>query len=109
MDPKGIFMLNSIREIFDISGISFESMLFIEANFDDQNSIIDAIDNQKLCPAIVGAKFDFSTRPVTVDCVHVMVAAGVKSETIGASTQHFIQCKNSYRDQNQPGKFHRKL
>ena len=109
MDPQGILMLNSIREIFDIAGISFESMLFIEAKFDDQNSIIDAIDNQKLCPAIVGAKFDFSTRPVTVDCVHVMVAAGVKSETIGASTQHFIQCKNSYRDQNQPGKFHHKL
>ena len=109
MDPQGILMLNSIREIFDIAGISFESMLFIEAKFDDQNSIIDAIDNQKLCPAIVGAKFDFSTRPVTVDCAHVMVAAGVKSETIGASTQYFIQCKNSYRDDpNQSGKFHHK-
>ena len=109
MDPKGILMLNSIREIFDIVGISFESMKFVDEQFDNERLIIDAINIQKKCPAITGAKFDFSTRPVTVDCAHVMVAAGVKSETIGASTQHFIQCKNSYRDQNQPGKFHHKL
>ena len=109
MDPKGILMLNSIREIFDIVGISFESMKFVDEKFDNERSIIDAINIQKKCPAITGAKFDFSTRPVTVDCAHVMVAAGVKSETIGASTQHFIQCKNSYRDQNQPGKFYHKI
>ena len=109
MDQKGILMLNSIREIFDIVGISFESMKFFDEIFDNERSIIDAINIQKKCPAIAGAKIDFSTRPVTVDCVHVMVAAGVKSETIGASTQHFIQCKNSYRDQNQPGNFHHKL
>ena len=109
MDPKGILMLNSIREIFDIAGISFESMKFVDEKFDNERSIIDAINIEKKCPAIVGAKFNFLTRPVTVECAHVMVAAGVKSETIGASTQHFIQCKNSYRDQNQPGKFHRKL
>ena len=101
-------MLNSIREIFDIAGISFESMLFNEL-FYDQNSIIDAIDNQRLCPAIVGAKFDISTRPFTVDCVHVMVAAGVKSETVGSLTKYLIQCKNSYRDDsNQSGKFYHK-
>ena len=100
-------MLNSIREIFDIAGIPFESMKFVQEKFDNQNSIIDAINHQKKCPAIVGAKIDFSTSPVTVDCVHVIVAAGVKSETIGASTQHFIQCKNSYRDDpNLSGKFH---
>ena len=107
MDPQGILMLNSIREIFDIAGISFESMLFIEAKFDDQNSIIDAIDNQRLCPAIVGAKFDFSAG--LIECAHVMVAAGVKSETVGSLTKYFIQCKNSYRDDpNQSGKFHHK-
>ena len=112
MDPQGILMLNSIREIFDIAGISFESMLFIEAKFDDQNSIIDAIDNQRLCPAIVGAKFDFSAGSVDA---HVMVAAGVKTETVvrqhGSSIEqkYFIQCKNSYRDDpNQSGKFHHK-
>ena len=105
MDPKGILMLNSIRKIFDIAGISFESMLFIEAKFDDQNSIIDAIHNQRLCPAILGAKFDSSAG--LIDCAHVMVAAGVDSVTIGSLAKYFIQCKNSYRDDpNQPGKFH---
>ena len=107
MDPQGILMLNSIREIFDIAGISFESMLFIEAKFNDENSIIDAIDNQRLCPAIVGAKFDYSAG--SIDCAHVMVAAGVKSETVGSLTKYFIQCKNSYRDDpNQSGKFYHK-
>ena len=106
-------MLNSIREIFDIVGISFESMKFFDEIFDNERSIIDAINIQKKCPAIAGAKIDFSTRPVTVDCVHVMVAAGVKTDIRQASflrrqkTKHFIQCKNSYRDDpNQSGKFY---
>ena len=96
MDPQGILMLNSVREIFNIVGISFESMKFIARKFDNQNSIIDAIHNRKKCPAIVGAKLDFSTG--SIDCIHVMIASGVKSETVGASTKYFIQCKNSYRD-----------
>ena len=106
-------MLNSIREIFDIVGISFESMKFFDEIFDNERSIIDAINIRKKCSAIAGAKIDFSTRPVTVDCVHVMVAAGVKTDIRQASflrrqkTKHFIQCKNSYRDDpNQSGKFH---
>ena len=97
-------MLNSIREIFDIAGILFESMKFVDEKFDNERSIIDAINIQKKCPAITGAKFDFSTRPVTVDCVHVMVAAGVQ-----LGWPSIIQCKNSYRDQNEPGKVHHKL
>ena len=113
MDPQGILMLNSIREIFDIAGISFESMKFVDEKFDNERSIINAINIEKKCPAIAGAKFDFSTRPVTVDCVHVMVAAGVKTDNRlasffkGQKPKHFIQCKNSYRDDpNQSGKFH---
>ena len=110
MDPEGILMLNSIREIFDLLGIDFESMKFVPEKFDTQSSIIDAINNQRKCPAIVGANFDFSTGSVDA---HVMVAAGVKTETVqhGSSTkqEYFIQCKNSYRDDpNQPGKFHRR-
>ena len=101
-------MLNSIREIFDALGLHFESMQFVQEKFDTQRSIIDAINNQKKCPAIVGAKFDFSTGSVDA---HVMVAAGVKTETVqhGSSVkqEYFIQCKNSYRDDtNQSGIFH---
>ena len=104
-------MLNSIREIFDVIGIYFESMKFVPEKFDTQRSIFDAINNQRKCPAIVGAKF--STGSVDV---HAMVAAGVKTETVqqftvqhGSSSkqQYFIQCKNSYRDDpNQSGIFH---
>ena len=105
-------MLNSIREIFDLLGIDFESMQFVSEKF-EKNSIVDAINNQRKCPAIVGAKFDFSTG--TIENAHVMVAAGVKTETVqhGSSVkqEYFIQCKNSYRDDtNQSGKFrHRYL
>ena len=107
MDPKGILMLNSIREIFDVVGISFESMKFVDEKFDNERSIIDAINIQKKCPAIAGAKYDFSAG--SIECVHVMVATGVKSETVGSLTKYFIQCKNSYRDDpNQSGKFHHK-
>ena len=110
MDPEGILMLNSIREIFDLLGIHFESMKFVPEKFDTQRSIFDAINNQRKCPVIVGAMFDFSTGSVDA---HVMVAAGVKTETDqhGSSVkqEYFIQCKNSYRDDpNQPGKFHRR-
>ena len=107
MDPEGILMLNSIREIFDLLGLSFESMQFVQDQF-DYSSIIDAINNQKKCPAIVGAKFDFSSGSVDA---HVMVATGIKTKTVqhGSSSkqEYFIQCKNSYRDDpNLSGKFH---
>ena len=110
MDPEGISMLNSIRQIFDLAGIPFDSMNFVAEKFNQSVSIIRAINNERKCPAIVGAQFDFTTRPVTVEA-HIMVAAGVKSKTVrdGLSfkREHFIQCKNSYRnDPNQSGKFH---
>ena len=108
MDPKGILMLNSIREIIEIIGIDFDSMNFVVQKFSEPRMIIRAINNQRKCPAIVGAKFDFSTGSVDA---HVMVAAGIKTETVqhGMSIrqEYFIQCKNSYRDDpNQSGKFH---
>ena len=101
MDPKGILMLNSIREIFDMAGISFESMKFVDEKFDNGQSIINAINIQRKCPAITVYNFDFSKNPLG-DYVgaHAMVASGVKPELIGAS-HYFIQCKNSYRNRNQ--------
>ena len=109
IDPEGILMLNSIREIFDLIGIKFDSMKFVSEKIDQPMSVIRAINNQRKCPAIVAAKFDFTTRPISVNA-HVMVAAGVKSKTIrqGLSfkRENFVQCKNSYRnDPNQAGKF----
>ena len=103
-------MLNSVREIFDLVGIDFETTSLIPQKFDTQKSIIDAITNKKKYPAIVGGKFDLSSGTVYA---HAMVATGVKTEhvLIGSSVkqQHFIQCKSSDReDPNQPGKFHRR-
>ena len=110
LDVKGILMLNSVREIFDLVGIDFETTSLILEKFDTQKSIIHAIDKRKR-PAIVGAKIDLLSG--TVWCTHAMVATGVKTEhvLIGSSVkqQHFIQCKSSDReDPNQPGKFHRR-
>ena len=112
MDPEGILMLNSIREIFDLLGVDFESIQFVSEKFDTQTSIIDAINNQRKCPAIVGAKFNFSTG--SIDCAHAMVATGVKTETVqdvsSTKQEYFIQCKNSYRDDtNQSGNFIRDI
>ena len=110
MDPKGILMLNSIREIFEITGIDFDSMSFVVQKLSEPRMIIRAINNQRKCPAIVGAQFDYSTGSVDA---HVMVAAGVKTETVqhGSSTkqEYFIQCKNSYRDDpNLSGKLYQR-
>ena len=79
LDPKGILMLNSIREIFDLLGIDFESMQFVSEKI-EKNSIIDAINNQRKCPAIVTAMYDFPKRKFYNG--HIMVAAGVKTETV---------------------------
>ena len=110
LDVKGILMLNSVREIFDLVGIDFESMQFVSEKI-EKKSIIDAINNQRKCPAIVAAMYDFSTRSFYNG--HIMVAAGVKTETVqhGSSSkqEYFIQCKNSYRDDtNLSGKFHQR-
>ena len=107
MDPKGILMLNSIREIFEIIGIDFDSMRFVVQKFSEPRMIIRAINDQRKCPAIVGAQFDFSIGSVDA---HVMVATGIKTETVKHGTsiiqEYFIQCKNSYRDDpNQSGKY----
>ena len=95
------------REIFDLLGLNFNSMQFVLEKFDNR-SIIDAINNGRKCPAIVGAKFDLSTSPFTIEA-HVMVAAGVKIETIPHASSFRRQriSKNSYRDDpNQSGNFH---
>ena len=110
LDVKGILMLNSVREIFDLVGIDFETTSLIPQKFDTQKSIIDAITNKKKYPAIVGGKFDLSSGTVYA---HAMVATGVKTETVqhesSVKQEYFIQCKNSYEnDPNQSGKFHRR-
>ena len=104
MDPAGIFMLNSIRQIFEILDIPFNSMNVVAEQF-DQTTIINEINVNKKCPVITAANFS-----VSPPLVHAMVATGVKSDWILGTTprlEYSIQCKNSYRDDpSQQGKFY---
>ena len=101
MDPAGIFMLNSIRQIFEILDISFNSKNPVAEQF-DQTTIINEINMKKKCPVITAANFS-----VSPPLVHAMVATGVKSDSINGRLEYFIQCKNSYRDDpSQQGTFY---
>ena len=101
MDPAGIFMLNSIRQIFEILDIPFNSMNFVAEHF-DQTTIINEINVNKKCPVITAANFS-----VSPPLVHAMVATGVKSDSINGRLEYSIQCKNSYRDDpSQQGTFY---
>ena len=92
MDPAGIYMLNSIRQIFEILDISFDSMNLVAEHY-DQTTIINEINVNKKCPVITAA--DFSVSP---PLIHAMVATGVKSDSINGRLEYYIQCKNSFRD-----------
>ena len=92
MDPAGILMLNSIRQIFEIVNIPFNSMNFVAEQF-DQTTIVNEINVNKKCPVVTAANFS-----VSPPLVHAMVATGVKSDSINKILEYYIQCKNSYRD-----------
>ena len=54
-----------------------------------------AIEVDKKAPAVVGAKFDIATWDV--ESIHVMLATGIKRD----GDEILIQCKNTYRDENE--------
>ena len=111
MDPAGILMLNSIRQIFEILNIPFNSMNFVAEQF-DQTTIVNEIIVNKKCPVITAADLtDYFKSQSMPTSTHAMVTAGalkgsefMPSNTILAD-QWFIKCKNSYgNDPTQPGK-----
>ena len=77
MDPPGILMLNSIKEIIPIDKVNF-----VLEKFDQPRMIIDAIDYGKKCPVVAAAEFDLSTRPIQLISTHCMVATGIKGEQL---------------------------
>ena len=111
MDPAGISMLGSIRDLFDTIGIRVEGINFVSETITSQQSMIDTIQNQKKCPAVVAARFDLTPqgRPISIEDVHVMVATGIKTDYYSNRQNHtyrLVQCKNTHRDDiNQPGIF----
>ena len=98
-DEAGIMMLDSIREIFDILGIRFESVRFNWIKYKNEKDLIDGIKNGK-CPVVDVLKSYYSS---DTNGSHVMVATGIKEEN-GIKS---IQLKNSFADNpNEPGNVH---
>ena len=89
-DEAGIRMLDSVREIFDILGIQFESVGFNFEEYKQFKQLVAAI-NERKCP-VIGVLRSYLNP--AFDGAHAMVETGIKSESGG----HFIQMKNSYAD-----------
>ena len=94
-------MLDSIREIFDIIGIRFESVGFNWIIYKNEKDLFDGINNRK-CPVVDVLKSYYSS---DTDGSHVMVATGVKEEFLPIFGIKYIQLKNSFADDpNEQGK-----
>ena len=102
-DEAGICMLDSIREIFDVLGIRFESIQLHFDEYTEFKELVAALQAKK-CPVLnVHTSY---WNPESEHGSHAMVATGLKNEG-GAQ---FIQMKNSHADNpNEPGKFQIRL
>ena len=91
-------MLDSIREIFDIIGIRFESIGFDFDEFTEFKQLVEALKVGK-CPVV--SVHNSYWNPASKDGSHAMVATGIKHKR----GVQFIQLKNSHADNpNEPGK-----
>ena len=90
-DEAGIRMLDSIREIFDILDIEFESIGFKLIEYKTFEELSDAFDNGKYPIIDVLQKYLYSE---DINGSHAMVATGIKNE----NGVECIQLKNSYAD-----------
>ena len=85
-------MLDSIREIFDILDIEFESVRFDLIQYKNFEEVTDAINNEK-CPIVeVLQKYLYSSDKR--EGSHAMVATGIKND----KGNKCLQLKNSYAD-----------
>ena len=102
IDPAGIFMLQSIRNFFELATIIPESIHFKKEKFNAKN-IVDAFQNrQKKCPVITAADFsEYFTSGSFPSMGHVMVIAGalkgteLKLTNTSLADEWFLNCKNS--------------
>ena len=98
-------MLDTIREIFDILGLQFESVPFKYEKFDGKSAqtIEKAIYEDEKCP-VVGVRDSFFDPTASDYSSHAMVATGIEDGIDEDEGKVFVQLKNSYRDDpNQPG------
>ena len=57
MDEAGLFMLDSVREIFDILGLEFESVKFDYEQYCDTKKLNWAVIFEKKCPIVGISQF----------------------------------------------------
>ncbi len=57
MDEAGLFMLDSIREIFDILGLEFESVQFDYEQYCNTEELKRAVVVEKKCPIVGISQF----------------------------------------------------
>ena len=92
-------MLDSVREIFDILNIGFESVGYELIEFKNFEELANGINDGK-CPVVEVRREYYSEDK---DGSHAMVATGIK-EINGVK---FVQLKNSFADNpNEQGKVH---
>ena len=102
MDPAGILMLRSVRIVFEMIGITPESMKFVKEEFNSNNLVKALTEMPKKCPSIVTCDITGDLSP------HVMIATNAlqgkdfihPNQPVFQALQNqwFINCKNSYRD-----------
>ena len=103
-------MLDSIREVFDILEVSFESVKFgyerDKANYIGLEGIIWAIFGEEKCPVIqCPIRLYESSYSGPSHMEHAMIATGIKETADG---EHFVQLKNSFQeDPNEQGTTHK--
>ena len=92
MDDAGLLMLDSVREIFDILEIPFESVKFNCERYNKLEDLVQATIVERKCPIIEFPQSDDVTS-------HVMVTTGILHTKEG----YFVECKDSRReDPNTP-------
>ena len=97
-DEAGIWMLDSIRELFDILDYEFESVDLDLIQYSNFEELKNAINNHK-CPIVEVLKEYIY--PGQKGGSHAMVATGIKN----ANGTKCIQLKNSFADDpNEQGK-----
>ena len=95
-DEIGILMLDSIREIFDILGIPYESMRYNIEDYNLKNEIKNDINKleaelKRKKSFVVGLDYQLVSKSRGL---HAMVATGIKRDKTGLT----IELKNSYAD-----------
>ena len=96
-DKAGLRMLDSIREIFDILDIEFESIGFDLIEYKNFEELVNAINIGK-CPVVDVLQqylyMEFDLYSSDKNGSHAMVATGIKNK----NGVKYIQLKNSFAD-----------